>query len=108
MQSAYWYRIRRVPVSICKTNIVLGHAVLFLGRLSFIFGGALFSVTAFRRLPALEVLPPIHLLGIRGVLVFAVLFSLFCFALEIERIGNALLPPEALSAPRRRARMPGR
>jgi hypothetical protein len=78
IQSAYWYRLLRVTIAIERPNIVLGHFVLFLGRLSFIFAAAIFSVLVFRRVPELSVFPPLHVFGFRSFLAVAVLFSLFC------------------------------
>jgi hypothetical protein len=48
----------------------------FLGRLSFIFGGALFSVVFFRHLPALDHDTDAFLLPGRGLLLGAALFTL--------------------------------
>src|ERR1700676_732393 len=53
MQVAYWYRLRRIPIPFQGSNPILSHLFLFLGRLSFIFGGALFAGVFFRHLPAL-------------------------------------------------------
>ena len=67
---------------------VLNHLFLFLGRLSFIFGGALFSVVAFRHLPVLDRSADIPLLVRRGLLLTCELFALFV-TLEVERLGQA-------------------
>src|SRR6478752_9343795 len=40
MQVAYWYRLQRVPLPPPRSNPVLSHLFLFLGRLAFIFGGS--------------------------------------------------------------------
>jgi hypothetical protein len=47
MQIAFWIRVLRVPVPFRRPNIFLNYVFLFLGRLSFIFGSALFSVVVF-------------------------------------------------------------
>jgi hypothetical protein len=89
MQVAYWYRLRRVPIPFQGPSLFLSHVLLFLGRLSFIFGAALFSVVFFRHLPALENVD-IPLMAVRAVLLGVSLFALFCLTLEIERLGHAL------------------
>jgi hypothetical protein len=63
---------------------------LFLGRLSFIFGGALFSVVFFRHLPALDGDADVFLMTGHGLLLGGALFALFCLSLELERLGHAL------------------
>jgi hypothetical protein len=90
MQVAYWYRLRRVPIPFQGPNLILGHLFLFLGRLSFIFGGALFSVVFFRPLPALDHDADALLMTGRGLLLGGALFTLFCLTLELERLGHAL------------------
>ncbi|RDL50612.1 hypothetical protein BLJAPNOD_01733 [Ensifer sp. M14] len=63
---------------------------MFASRASFVFGGALFSVIFFRHVPQLEVLPPLGQ-GIAKTLgVMAVLFALFCYSLELERLGKVI------------------
>jgi hypothetical protein len=90
MQVAYWYRLLRVPVPFQSPNLILSHLFLFFGRLSFIFGGALFSVVFFRHLPALDNDADALLMTGRGLLLCGALFALFCLTLELERLGNAL------------------
>jgi len=90
MQVAYWYRLRWVPIPVRRANLVLSHLFLFWGRLSFIFGGALFSVVFFRHLPELDPDADFLLMMRRAVLLCVSLFALFCLALELERLGRAL------------------
>jgi hypothetical protein len=78
MQVAYWYRLRRVPIAFQGPNLILSHLFLFLGRLSFIFGGALFSVVFFRHLPVLDNGADALLMTGRGLLLGGALFALFC------------------------------
>jgi hypothetical protein len=54
MQIAFWYRQLHIPIPFRRPNTVLNLVLLYLGRLSFIFGCALFSVVVFRHLPELE------------------------------------------------------
>jgi hypothetical protein len=63
---------------------------LFLSRLSFIFGGALFSVVFFRHLPELDQGINVLLTAKRGLELVGSLFALFCLTLELERLGNAI------------------
>jgi hypothetical protein len=90
MQVAYWYRLRRIPIPFQGPNLILSHLFLFLGRLSFIFGGALFAVVFFRHLPALDHDVDALLMAGRGLLLGGALFALFCLTLELERLGQAL------------------
>jgi hypothetical protein len=89
MQIAFWYRLRHVPIPVRRQNVVIGHVCLFLGRLSFIFGSALFSVSVFRHLPELGRDTDFALTAWRGVILIASLFALFCTSLELERLGQA-------------------
>lgn len=93
MQIAYWYRLSCVPVPTLRSNVFLSHALLFLGRLSFVFGSALFSVVLFRHVPELTDDADILLMAKRGPLLVASLFALFCASLEVERVGNAFATP---------------
>jgi hypothetical protein len=90
MQTAYWYRFCRIPIPFRRSHVVLNHLFLFLGRLSFIFGGTLFSVVFFRHLPELDRSLDVLLLARRGVILACALFALFCVTLELERLGHAL------------------
>ena len=90
MQVAYWYRLQRVPIPYHGSSIILSHIFLFLGRLSFIFGGTLFAVVFFRHVPELGPSADAWLMARRGLLLVGMLFVLFCFTLELERLGAAL------------------
>jgi hypothetical protein len=90
MQAAYWYRLLRIPIPFQGSSLVLNHLFLFLGRLSFIFGGALFSVVFFRHLPELDPDINILLMARRGLVLVGTLFALFCVTLELERLGHAI------------------
>ncbi|HEY5795723.1 MAG TPA: hypothetical protein VIU82_11970 [Bosea sp. (in: a-proteobacteria)] len=92
-QACYWYRLRNVPVPTSYRNIALGHLMAFASRLGFIFGGSLFSVYFLRHAPEMA-LGPLDIAW-RGALLIAILFSLYCYTLELERLGGALqLPPK--------------
>jgi hypothetical protein len=90
MQCAYWYRLSRIPIPFQGASLVVNHVLLFLSRLSFIFGGALFSVVFFRHLPELDQGINGLLTAKRGLELVGSLFALFCLTLELERLGNAI------------------
>jgi hypothetical protein len=89
MQASFWFRLLRIPIPFRRSNIFLNHLFLFLGRLSFIFGSALFSVVVFRHLPELGRDTDVLLMARRGLLFVGCLFALFCTSLEVERLGRA-------------------
>src|SRR4051812_23013645 len=68
MQVSFWVRLLRIPIPVRRSNIFLKHVFLFLGRLSFIFGSALFSVVVFRHLPELGSDTDLLLMGRRGLI----------------------------------------
>ncbi|ACS59982.1 hypothetical protein Rleg_6951 (plasmid) [Rhizobium leguminosarum bv. trifolii WSM1325] len=73
-----------------------GASALLRQRVSFFFGGALFSAIFFRHLPELDALPPFAQACVKSVYVAATLFGLFCYSLELARFGQAVEdgPPE--------------
>jgi hypothetical protein len=89
MQIAFWIRLLHVPIPAQRPNLLLSLIFLFLGRLSFIFGSALFSVVVFRHLPELDRETDVLLATQRGIIFVACLFGLFCSSLEVEQLGNA-------------------
>jgi hypothetical protein len=89
MQVSFWVRLPRIPIPFRRSNVFLKHVFLFLGRLSFIFGSALFSVVVFRHVPELGRDADIFLMARHGFLFVACLFALFCTSLEVERLGRA-------------------
>ena len=83
-----------VPRAACSdpalaTADFLNHVLLFLGRLSFIFGSALFGIVVFRHLPELDRHIDLLLTIKRGAILLGCLFALFCASLEVERLGHA-------------------
>ena len=89
MQISFWCRLLYIPIPFRRPNMILNHVFLFLGRLSFIFGSALFSIVVFRHLPELGRETDILLSARRGVILVGCLFALFCTSLEVERLGQA-------------------
>ena len=85
IQVCYWLDQHWFPTLRLGHNPLLGHLILFLSRLNFIFAAAVFSAVYLVRINELD----ISLLGL--VFVSAVLFSIFCYTLELERIGRAFV-----------------
>jgi hypothetical protein len=85
IQICYWLHQHWFPTLRQDCNPLLGHVILFLSRLNFIFAGAVFSAVFFVRFNELN----ISLWG--SFLLFTVLFSIFCYTLELERLGRALV-----------------
>ena len=89
MQISFWSRLLYIPIPFRRPNMILNHVFLFLGRLSFIFGSALFAVDVFRHLPELGRETDVFLAARRGIILVGCLFALFCTSLEVERLGQA-------------------
>ena len=90
LHCAYWARLRWVAVRIPFRSVFVGHLIQFAGRASFFFGGALFSAIFFRHLPELESVPTEGQWVMKAALVMWVLFALFCYSLELDRLGKAI------------------
>ena len=93
LHACYWARVRWVVVQPPCHNIFVAHLLLFTARLSFLFGGAFFSAIFFRHLPELGSAPPFWQVLVRILLIAAMLFGLFCYSLELERLGKAIEEP---------------
>lgn len=93
LQLCYWVRLRLVPIHVPFRNVLIGHLLLFSSRASFFFGGAFFSVVFFRHVPELGALPPFGQGAAKALAIIAILFSLFCYSLELERLGKAIEEP---------------
>ena len=86
IQASYWTSTFKVfPSLSVRRHVFAGHALLFLARLIFVFVSSLFAVVVFSR--------PVDLdfVAWRAATLVAVLFSMFCFTLELERLGRRLL-----------------
>ena len=94
IQSAYWIRLRCFPPLRFNRQLVLGHAIQFLGRLSFVFIGGMFGVVFFTRFEELE-------FSVWKVLfLLAVLFSMFCYTLDLDRLGKAFWEAQSFGVDR--------
>ena len=93
-QCVYWFRLLRVPVAVRGPNVILSHLVLFAGRLIFVFGMSLFVLVMLRHLPSLDMqaLPSVPVLVMRAFGLIVLLFSIYCYSTELERLGVALRP----------------
>jgi hypothetical protein len=83
--SSYIFRIRLRPPLPWRDHVIAGHILSFVARLSFIAATSTFSLVFLNHFGELN-LPPS-----RMVLILAVLFSLFCWNLELERLAKALI-----------------
>jgi hypothetical protein len=90
IQCAYWYRVFNVALPVQNARVVYGHLILFTSRLGFIVASSLFSVVLFRHLPEINFVANRLTFLWRAGLLLAVLFSLYCFTSELERLGTAL------------------
>lgn len=90
LNCAYFARYRWIDVRAPFKSALVGHLVQFASRISFFFGGALFSALFFRHLPELDRLPSLEEALPRGALILWVLFALFCYSLELDRFGRAI------------------
>lgn len=87
-QACYWWRQRHVTIPGTYSSLVIGHLFSFAARIGFVFGGALFSLYYLRHVPELDL--GYLDLSWRSALLLAILFALYCYTLELERLGNAM------------------
>ena len=88
IQIGYWLRYRIEPALPRFRNALLGHIVLFVSRLSFVVATSIFSfVFIAKRLEG-------QMDAARYILTVVGLFSLFCYMLELQRFGSALIGAE--------------
>jgi hypothetical protein len=85
IQVCYWLGQHWFVTLRLGHNSFLGHLTLFLSRLNFIFAGPVFSAVYLVRFNELD----ISVFGF--VFLSSVLFSIFCYTLELERLGRALV-----------------
>jgi hypothetical protein len=87
IHGGYWPALRMMPAVGAKRRALLGHVMMFTSRLGLVFVGAFFSVIFL-----------IHAerLGLdweRKGMALLVVFTLFCFSRELDRLGQALNDP---------------
>ena len=83
MQVCYWWR-RLLPVATPHSHVLVGHVLLFLSRLAFVFVGSSFSMFIVR---AGDTRPS------PGGLLISIwaLFAIFCYVLELEALARPRL-----------------
>ncbi len=87
MQASYWMKRRLAPTLRIGHGDVGGHVLLFLSRLTFVFVGSYASLVFLVRSSDTTGSP-------RGVAIFlGALFAVFCYVLELERLGRRRLDP---------------
>ena len=85
IQASYWTSTFKVfPSLSVRRHVFAGHALLFLARLIFVFVSSLFAVVVFSKPVDLE------FVAWRAAMLVAILFSMFCFSLELERLSGRL------------------
>jgi hypothetical protein len=86
IQGPYWLSTFKVfPALAVSPHIFTGHALAFLSRLNFVFVSGLFASLVYARGPDIE------FVAWRAIMLAAVLFSMFCFSLELERLAKLFL-----------------
>lgn len=89
IQAPYWLSTFKVfPSLAVSPHVFAGHALAFLSRLNFVFVSGLFASLVYARGPEIE------FVAWRAILLAAVLFSMFCFSLELERLSRLFLEAE--------------
>ena len=88
-QSCYWLRLYRLSVPQGFHSLPLGHALAFAARLGALGGGALASIYFLRHLPELTKLADGFTLLWRSGVLLAIVFALYCYTLELERLAAA-------------------
>jgi hypothetical protein len=83
IQGGYWTSVATAQELRVPANIFIGHVIVFLARLSFIFGASFFTLVMYVRFPELEVSVW------RLTVLVTSLFSIFCYSLELARLGEA-------------------
>ncbi len=91
IQSPCWIRLRCCPPLRLNRQPVLGHAIQWVSRLSFVFIEGMFGVVFFIRFEELE------FSFWRVLFLLALLFSLFCYTLDLDRLAKAF--SEAVAEP---------
>ncbi|RXT56949.1 hypothetical protein B6S44_00400 [Bosea sp. Tri-44] len=88
-QFCYWTRLYLLPVPQGFRSLPLGHVLAFAARLGAIVGGALASIYFLRHLPELTKFGDSFTLVWRSGLLLAIVFALYCYTIELERLAAA-------------------
>jgi hypothetical protein len=85
LQVLYWTATLKVfPHAAIPKNLFGGHVAYFVARLNFVLASSLFVVIVFVRSAEIE------FVWWRALTLVAVLFAIFCFSLELERLGRRM------------------
>lgn len=98
-QICYWTRLYCLPVPQDFRSLPLGHLLAFAARLGAIGGGALASIYFLRHLPELTKLGDSFTLVWRSGLLLAIVFAVYCYTLELERLAAAWQAEPEVEAP---------
>jgi hypothetical protein len=90
LHCCYWTRLKWVPITAPFHSGFVAHLCFFASRVSFFFAGALFSAIFFRHLPELDALPTFGQAAVKTLYIAGILFGLFCYSLELDRLGKAI------------------
>ncbi|ULJ76056.1 hypothetical protein [Rhizobium gallicum] len=93
LHCCYWARLKWVPVTPPFHSSFVAHLCFFASRVGLFFGGAFFSAIFFRHLPELDAFPSFGQAVIKFLYVAWTLFGLFCYSLELDRLGKAIEEP---------------
>jgi hypothetical protein len=93
LHCCYWSRLKWVPVTPPFHSSFVAHLLFFASRVCFFFGGALFSAIFFRHIPELDAFQPFGEAVVKILYVAGTLFGLFCYSLELDRLGKAIEEP---------------
>ncbi len=88
IQGGYWLRVWLNSPFPSLKNIVLGHVIAFIAQLSFILASSVFAVVFFVHFDKLSL--PFH----RTCMMMILLFSLYCWSQELERLANSMRSKE--------------
>lgn len=91
IQGGYWLRVWLRPPFPSFRNIVLGHVISFIAQLSFILASSTFAAVFFVYFDKMSL--PFH----RICMMILLLFSLFCWSQELERLAKILQSKEEKS-----------
>ena len=89
MQLAYWLDRRLQPRLRFRRNVPLGHVLLWIGEISFLFPNTFAAVIVFDRSEELEFVPW------KLLMLAAILFATFCYKHQLATLGEAMIRAEA-------------
>ena len=89
MQFGYWVSDRIRPAPPRLTSRLLGHIVLFIGRMSFVIATSIFGFLFIVQKPGFHIPASSYIVVLWG------LFALYCYTRELEKLGRALLPDKS-------------